>query len=71
LVIEWSNSDGSPLNILQKYLDLNKNIKDNTVLNEYVEGARSGLLSDYINPYAEGFNLEKDYFNSPTICKRW
>ena len=58
------------LNILQKYLDFNKNIKNNTNLNEYVEGARSGLDSDYVDPYAEGFNLEKDYFNSPNNLRR-
>jgi hypothetical protein len=63
-------NDESPLNSLQKYLDLNKNIKNNTVLNEYVEGARSGYLSDYVDPYAEGFNLEKDYFNSPNNLRR-
>ena len=63
-------NDESPLNILQKYLDLNKNIKDNTVLQDYAEGARSGYLSDYIDPYAEGFNLEKDYFNNPNNLRR-
>jgi hypothetical protein len=62
--------DESRLNILQKYLDFNKNIKNNTNLNEYVEGARSGLDSDYVDPYAEGFNLEKDYFNSPNNLRR-
>jgi hypothetical protein len=63
-------NDESPLNILQKYLNFNKNIKNNTVLNEYGEGARSGNLPDYVDPYAEGFNLEKDYFNSPNNLRR-
>jgi hypothetical protein len=62
--------DESRLNILQKYLDFNKNIKNNTALNEYVEGARSGLYSDNVDPYAEGFNLEKDYFKSPNNLRR-
>jgi hypothetical protein len=66
-----TEKDGEPrLNILQKYLDFNKNIKNNTPLNEYVEGARSGLYSDYVDPYAEGFNLEKDYFKSPNNLRR-
>jgi hypothetical protein len=66
-----TEKDGEPrLNILQKYLDFNKNIKNNTPLNEYVEGARSGLYSDYVDPYAEGFNLEKDYFKSPYNLSR-
>jgi hypothetical protein len=66
-----TGKDGeSRLNILQKYLDFNKNIKNNTPLNEYVEGARSGLYSDYVDPYAEGFNLEKDYFKSPYNLSR-
>jgi hypothetical protein len=66
-----TGKDDEPrLNILQKYLDFNKNIKNNTALNEYVEGARSGLYSDYVDPYAEGFNLEKDYFKSPNNLRR-
>jgi hypothetical protein len=66
-----TGKDDEPrLNILQKYLDFNKNIKNNTPLNEYVEGARSGLYSDYVDPYAEGFNLEKDYFKSPNNLRR-
>jgi hypothetical protein len=66
-----TGKDDEPrLNILQKYLDFNKNIKNNTPLNEYVKGARSGLYSDYVDPYAEGFNLEKDYFKSPNNLRR-